>query len=129
MDFPRRHLVALDCPDPFKLATFYPARTGIAVGTWPSHAPDVDLVDDSLPTSSFQRVEDYSFSFAAIQKRMAVLERDVLVTKERRGEEQVMHANGPTIAKAIGLLDQYETRWMDRADRITDVPTTVNEGE
>ncbi len=68
----------------------------------------------------------YSFSFAAIQKHVAVLERAVLVTKERRGREQIVHANGPTIAQAIGLLDQYKTLWTDRADRIAQVLQTAN---
>ena len=63
MNFPRLHLVLLDCPDPFELAKFYSALTGIAVETRPGYAPedvsDVDLVHDSLPTLSFQRVDNY----------------------------------------------------------------------
>ena len=59
MKFPRLHLVLLDCPDPLELAKFYSALTGIAVETGPGHAPDVDLVHDSLPALSFQRVENY----------------------------------------------------------------------
>jgi hypothetical protein len=62
MKFPRLHLVLLDCPDPFELAKFYSALTGIAVETRPD-APedrsDIDLVHDSLPALSFQRVENY----------------------------------------------------------------------
>ena len=38
----------------------------------------------------------YEMSFAAVQKHVAVLERATLVTKERRGREQIVHANGPT---------------------------------
>jgi len=63
MKFPRLHLVLLDCPDPFELAKFYSALTGIAVETRPGYAPedmpDIDLVHDSLPAMSFQRVENY----------------------------------------------------------------------
>ena len=63
MKFPRLHLVLLDCPDPFELAKFYSALTGIAVETWPGYAPedmsDIDLEHDSLPALSFQRVENY----------------------------------------------------------------------
>jgi len=63
MRFPRLQLVLLDCPNPFELATFYSALTGIAIETWPGHAPetmsDIDLVHESLPTLSFQRVENY----------------------------------------------------------------------
>jgi DNA-binding transcriptional ArsR family regulator len=63
----------------------------------------------------------YDMSFAAVQKHVAVLERATLVTKERRGREQIVHANGPTIAKAIALLDQYEQLWIDRANQIATV--------
>ena len=63
MKFPRLHLVLLDCPEPFELAKFYSALTGIAVETWPGYAPedmsDIDLVHDSFPALSLQRVENY----------------------------------------------------------------------
>ena len=63
----------------------------------------------------------YDMSFAAVQKHVAVLERAGLVTKERRGREQIVHTNGPMIAKAIALLDQYEQLWIDRANQIATV--------
>jgi hypothetical protein len=63
MNLPRLHLVALDCPKPYELASFYSALTGIAVETWPGCAPEdmpgIDLVHDSLPALSFQRVENF----------------------------------------------------------------------
>ncbi len=63
MNFPRLHLVALDCPDPYALATFYSALTGVAIESWPGYAPEdmpgIDLVHDTLPALSFQRVEGY----------------------------------------------------------------------
>ena len=62
MPFPRLRLILLDCPDPFELATFYSALTGIPVEARPGYAlelPDIDLAHDSLPALSFQRVEDY----------------------------------------------------------------------
>jgi DNA-binding transcriptional ArsR family regulator len=71
----------------------------------------------------------YDMSFAAVQKHVAVLERAALVTKERRGREQIVHANGPTIAKAIALLDQYEQLWVDRANQIDAVLATSDEEE
>src|ERR1035438_7833116 len=42
----------------------------------------------------------YSISLTAVQKHIAVLERAALVTKERRGREQIAHANRPTIASS-----------------------------
>ena len=62
----------------------------------------------------------YDMSFAAVQKHVAVLERAALVTKERRGREQLVHTNVPMITKAIALLDQYEQLWIDRANQIVD---------
>lgn len=63
----------------------------------------------------------YAMSFAAVQKHVAVLERASLVTKERRGREQIVHASPSTIARAIALLEQFEELWVDRAHRIADV--------
>jgi DNA-binding transcriptional ArsR family regulator len=71
----------------------------------------------------------YDMSFAAVQKHVAVLERAALVIKERRGREQIVHANGPTIAKAIALLDQYEKLWIDRANQIAAVLASSDEEE
>jgi len=63
----------------------------------------------------------YAMSFAAVQKHVAVLERSTLVTKERRGREQIVHANRATLATAATLLDDYEQLWIRRAQRIADV--------
>jgi DNA-binding transcriptional ArsR family regulator len=63
----------------------------------------------------------YSMSFAAVQKHVAVLERATLITKERRGREQIVHANRPTLGKAATLLDNYEQLWIERAGRIADI--------
>jgi hypothetical protein len=62
MKYPRLHFVLLACPNPFELAQFYSALTGIAIETRPGYAPDlpdVDLVHDSHPSLCFQRVESY----------------------------------------------------------------------
>jgi DNA-binding transcriptional ArsR family regulator len=71
----------------------------------------------------------YDMSFAAVQKHVAVLERAALITKERRGREQIVYANGPTIAKAIALLDQYEQLWIDRANQIAAILAQSDEEE
>lgn len=60
----------------------------------------------------------YDISFAAVQKHVAVLERADLVTKERRGREQIVRANAATLRKAADLLDAYEQLWIERAGRI-----------
>jgi len=63
----------------------------------------------------------YEMSFAAVQKHVAVLERADLVTKERRGREQIVRANAATLRKAADLLDAYEQLWIDRVGRIADL--------
>jgi DNA-binding transcriptional ArsR family regulator len=63
----------------------------------------------------------YDMSFAAVQKHVAVLERAALVTKERRGREQLVRGHEPTLQKASRLLDSYEELWIQRAHRIADM--------
>ncbi|GAB3123574.1 DNA-binding transcriptional ArsR family regulator [Leifsonia psychrotolerans] len=63
----------------------------------------------------------YAMSFAAVQKHVAVLERAALVTKERRGREQIVRGNPVTLRRAAVLLDAYEEIWRGRAARITDI--------
>jgi DNA-binding transcriptional ArsR family regulator len=70
----------------------------------------------------------YPMSFAAVQKHIAVLERSGLVTKERRGREQLVRTNVDTIRLAQKLLDQFEELWRARLDRFTDVIAESNEG-
>jgi len=48
----------------------------------------------------------YEMSFAAVQKHVAVLERATLVTKERRGREQIVRGHVSTLRKAAALLGQ-----------------------
>src|ERR1700728_1095192 len=63
----------------------------------------------------------YEMSFAAVQKHVAVLERAALVTKERRGREQIVRCNVPTLHKAAALLDAYEQLWIARTTQIADI--------
>jgi DNA-binding transcriptional ArsR family regulator len=65
----------------------------------------------------------YEMSFAAVQKHVAVLQRAALVTKERRGREQIVHANTSTLRMAVELLDAYEQLWVQRANQITQLLT------
>ncbi len=62
--------------------------------------------------------ERYAMSFAAVQKHVAVLERAALVTKQRRGREQLVSANPEALRRAAELLDQYEDLWRHRVTRI-----------
>jgi DNA-binding transcriptional ArsR family regulator len=60
----------------------------------------------------------YAMSFAAVQKHVAVLERASLVTKERRGREQLVRGSVGTVRAAARLLEQYEEIWRGRVERI-----------
>jgi len=63
----------------------------------------------------------YTMSFAAVQKHVAVLERASLVTKEKRGREQIVRGDHDGLEKARRLLDEYEAIWRQRVARITDI--------
>jgi uncharacterized protein YndB with AHSA1/START domain/DNA-binding transcriptional ArsR family regulator len=63
--------------------------------------------------------EAYPMSLAAVQKHVAVLERAGLVTKERRGREQFVHANPDAVERARQALDRLETAWRGRVDRMS----------
>lgn len=63
----------------------------------------------------------YAMSFAAVQKHVAVLERASLVTKEKRGREQIVRANHDGLQRARRLLDEYEVIWRQRTERIADL--------
>ncbi len=72
---------------------------------------------------------NYPMSLAAVQKHVAVLERAGLVTKERRGREQLVHSNIDSIQSAYHLLEQLEALWRDRIDRFGAILEEPIEGE
>ena len=63
----------------------------------------------------------YRMSFAAVQKHVAVLEAASLVTKRRRGREQLVSGNVGTVRSASRLLDELEALWRGRIDRLGDI--------
>ncbi|TQS45352.1 ArsR/SmtB family transcription factor [Cryptosporangium phraense] len=62
--------------------------------------------------------KQYEMSFAAVQKHVAVLERAGLVTKQRRGREQIVSGDIDTIHRVRELLREYEEIWRGRLDRM-----------
>jgi DNA-binding transcriptional ArsR family regulator len=62
--------------------------------------------------------QDYEMSFAAVQKHVSVLETAGLVTKNRKGREQLVSGNPAAIRTAQELLDRYELLWRRRIDRL-----------
>jgi DNA-binding transcriptional ArsR family regulator len=65
----------------------------------------------------------YPMSFAAVQKHVAVLERAGLVTKERRGREQLVRTRPDAARLARQALDQLEGSWRGRLDRMSHLLT------
>ena len=61
----------------------------------------------------------YPMSFAAVQKHVAVLERAGLVTKERRGREQLVCTDPGAVDRARRALDDLEANWRGRVDRMS----------
>lgn len=63
----------------------------------------------------------YAMSFAAVQKHVAVLEKATLVSKQRRGREQIVSGNPDSILRAREALERYEEIWRGRTDRMRDL--------
>lgn len=80
--------------------------------------------ESELSVSALTRL--YPISFAAVQKHVAQLERAGLVTKERRGREQIVHVEAAGLARARAALDRLERDWRGRVERIDQM---LGEGE
>jgi len=63
----------------------------------------------------------YPMSFAAVQKHVVVLERAGLVTKERRGREQIVRTDAATLDRARRVLDDLEAAWRERVAQMSQV--------
>jgi DNA-binding transcriptional ArsR family regulator len=61
----------------------------------------------------------YPMSFAAVQKHVAVLERAGLVGKERIGRRKVVRTRQTGLLVAQRLLNDYESMWRGRIERMT----------
>ena len=56
-----------------------------------------------------------------MQKHVGVLERAGPVTKVRRGREQFVHTDRDAVSRARRVLDELETAWRGRVDRMADL--------
>lgn len=84
-----------------------------------------DILAHAFGASSVSALaKRYPMSFAAVQKHIAVLEGAGLVTKERRGREQLVRTDVDTVGRARALLDGIEGLWWARMDRIDDLLAT-----
>jgi DNA-binding transcriptional ArsR family regulator len=76
-----------------------------------------------------QLARAYPMSFAAVQKHVAVMERAGLVIKERRGREQLVRTDAGAVRLARQALDELETTWRRRVDRMSDLLAQGTEPE
>jgi len=65
--------------------------------------------------------EAYPMSFAAVQKHVAVLERAGLITKQRRGREQLVRTDLAAVRRARQALDELEATWRGRVERMSEL--------
>ena len=65
--------------------------------------------------------EGYPMSFAAVQKHVAVLERAGLITKERRGREQLVRTEPQGVIGAGKALSALEETWRGRVERMSEL--------
>jgi DNA-binding transcriptional ArsR family regulator len=70
----------------------------------------------------------YPMSFAAVQKHVAVLESVELVTKERRGREQLVRGNVLAVHDASRQLEQFEAVWRHRIEQMDQILAEGTEG-
>jgi DNA-binding transcriptional ArsR family regulator len=71
----------------------------------------------------------YPMSFAAVQKHVAVMERAGLITKKRRGREQLVRTDAEAVGRVRQVLDELETTWRGRVDRMSDLLAQDTEPE
>jgi DNA-binding transcriptional ArsR family regulator len=60
----------------------------------------------------------YRLTFAAVAKHLDVLHRAKLITKSRRGKEQIVSISPHTLAAASTYLETYKQLWENRLDSL-----------
>src|SRR4051812_4939824 len=63
----------------------------------------------------------YPISLTAVQKHVDVLVGAALVSKHRRGREQLVRGEIEQVRRAHQLLDELESLWRTRLERFEDV--------
>jgi DNA-binding transcriptional ArsR family regulator len=66
---------------------------------------------------------NYDMSFAAVQKHVAVLERAGLLSKRRKGREQLTHGEVEAVRSVASMLVELEDLWRGRIARIDELIT------
>lgn len=64
--------------------------------------------------------EPYDMSLAAVSKHVKILEKAKLVSKKRKGKEQLIEISPLAVKDAAEYLRQYEQMWNLRLDSLED---------
>lgn len=62
--------------------------------------------------------QHYKLTFGAISKHLKVLEKAALITKRRRGKEQIICLSPQAFISATEYLDWYTQFWTDKFDSL-----------
>ena len=68
----------------------------------------------------------YQLTFAAIAKHLDVLQRAKLISKSRRGKEQIVSISPSTLATASKYLETYKQLWENRLDSLDTYLQSIN---
>ncbi|KAA0112185.1 helix-turn-helix transcriptional regulator [Mycolicibacterium sp. P1-5] len=71
----------------------------------------------------------YDMSFAAVQKHVAVLEKAGLLTKRRRGREQLASGDVTAVRSVGAMLTELEEVWRGRIARIDELIASEKEND
>jgi DNA-binding transcriptional ArsR family regulator len=74
------------------------------------------LIKESL--SIGELAKPYDLTFAAVSKHLKVLERAHLITKDRRGKEQMVSVVPHALKEVDDYLEAYRALWEERFDRL-----------
>lgn len=62
--------------------------------------------------------EPYNLTFAAVSKHIKVLEKARLISKRRRGKQQLVEVSPAAVKNAADYLRYYEEIWHDRFNNL-----------
>ncbi len=68
----------------------------------------------------------YDLTFSAVAKHLKVLEQAGLVSKTRRGKEQLVTLSPPALEQANAYLEKYRELWEHRLDSLDRYVKSIN---
>jgi DNA-binding transcriptional ArsR family regulator len=85
----------------------------------------VHASDGELSVSQLARA--YPMGLAAVQKHVAAMERAGMVSKRRRGREQLVQTERQAVRRARQARDELEATWRGRVERMSALPAGETE--